>query len=78
VAAVADRPPPDESAQTAGDALAALFRQQGAPLVLKCDNGPAFLAGELGELPAAWGVGHLFSPPGPRRTTARVRPVSGR
>jgi transposase InsO family protein len=56
-------PVADESARTARDALEALFRQHGPPLVLKSDNGSAFVAGEVGALLTAWGVEPLFSPP---------------
>jgi transposase InsO family protein len=56
-------PVPDESAQTAVAALAALFREHGAPLVLKSDNGSAFIAGELAALLEGWRVWQLFSPP---------------
>ena len=52
-----------EDAATVIDALADLFEEHGAPLVLKCDNGPAFIArltkGFLGE----WSVFPLYSPP---------------
>jgi transposase InsO family protein len=53
----------DESAAGAAAALEGLFRAHGAPLVLKSDNGSAFLAGEFGALLARWGVWQLFSPP---------------
>jgi hypothetical protein len=56
-------PVADESAGVARDSLEALFREHGAPLVLKSDNGSAFLAGEFGALLAAWGVLPLRSPP---------------
>jgi transposase InsO family protein len=56
-------PVPDESAASAGAALVALFREHGAPLVLKSDNGSAFIAEETGALLAGWGVAQLFSPP---------------
>jgi transposase InsO family protein len=56
-------PVPDETAATAAAALEGLFREHGAPLVLKSDNGSAFLAGEFGVLLAGWGVWQLFSPP---------------
>jgi hypothetical protein len=45
------------------DAREVLVRQEGPPLVFQADNGSAFLASELGDLLAAWRVGHLFSPP---------------
>jgi hypothetical protein len=56
-------PVPDESAATAGAALEGLFRAEGAPLVLKSDNGSAFIAEAFGTLLARWGVWQLFSPP---------------
>jgi transposase InsO family protein len=56
-------PVPDEAAATAAAALEGLFREHGAPLVLKSDNGSAFIAAEVEELLARWAVGQLFSPP---------------
>jgi transposase InsO family protein len=56
-------PVADESARTARDALEALFGEHGPPLVLKCDNGSAFIAGEFGQMLSARGVWQLFSPP---------------
>jgi hypothetical protein len=56
-------PVADESAPTAGDGLVALFRAHGAPLVLKSDNGSAFIAEQTRSLLAAWRVWHLRSPP---------------
>jgi hypothetical protein len=56
-------PVADESARTAVDALAALFSQHGAPLVLKSDNGSAFIAAEFHALLTTWGVQPLLSPP---------------
>jgi transposase InsO family protein len=56
-------PVSDESARTVSDTLQALFRAHGAPLVLKSDNGSAFVAGEIEPLLASWGVCALFSPP---------------
>jgi transposase InsO family protein len=56
-------PVPDESARTAADALASLFREHGAPLVLKSDNGSAFLAAECAALLAGRGGWQLCSPP---------------
>jgi transposase InsO family protein len=53
----------DETAPTAGAALEWLFRAWGAPLVLKSDNGSAFIASEVEALLVQWGVGQLFSPP---------------
>jgi transposase InsO family protein len=56
-------PVPDESAVGAVRALEMLFRQYGAPLVLKSDNGSAFVAEECAALLGEWGVWQLFSPP---------------
>lgn len=43
--------------------LAELFSEHGAPLVLKCDNGSAFLAEALKAFLANWLVAALYSPP---------------
>src|SRR3954452_25084008 len=56
-------PLPDESARTAADGPGSLFPEHGAPLVVKSDNGSAFLAGDREALLAGCGVWHLFSPP---------------
>jgi transposase InsO family protein len=56
-------PVADESSGTAVAALLALFREHGAPLVVKSDNGSAFLADDFAALLAAWNVRQLFSPP---------------
>jgi transposase InsO family protein len=56
-------PVPDETAQTAAAALEGLFREHGAPLVLKSDNGSAFVAAEVEAVLSRWGVWQLFSPP---------------
>lgn len=56
-------PVADETAETVAAALQALFREHGAPLVLKSDNGSAFIAEELTAVLAAWGVWQLRSPP---------------
>jgi transposase InsO family protein len=45
-------------------ALQALFREHGAPLVVKSDNGSAFTAEEVGGFLARRSVLHLLSPPG--------------
>jgi transposase InsO family protein len=45
-------------------ALRFLFRLLGAPLVLKMDNGSAFISGEVEALLQEHGVCALFSPPG--------------
>jgi len=52
-----------ESARIACDVLVALFRAHGTPLVLKSDNGPAFIANRMRRLLADWRVWHLLSPP---------------
>ncbi len=52
----------DETAQTTIDALESLFRADGAPLVLKLDNGPGFASEELREFLESWGVSLLPSP----------------
>jgi transposase InsO family protein len=56
-------PVADESARTAADVLVALFGTHGPPLVLKSDNGSAFIAGLVQTVLADWQVGHLLSPP---------------
>ena len=56
-------PVADESAREARDALEALFGKHGAPLVLKSDNGSAFIAEQFRALLAEWGVWPLYSPP---------------
>jgi transposase InsO family protein len=53
----------DETAATAAAALRSLFLEHGAPLVLKSDNGSAFIAEELKALCAAFRVTLLYSPP---------------
>jgi hypothetical protein len=56
-------PVADETAATAADALLALFHQYGPPLVLKFDNGSAFIAEQTQVLLVAWEVWPLPSPP---------------
>jgi transposase InsO family protein len=51
------------TAQTVCEALSSLFATYGAPLVLKSDNGSAFVADEVQQLLAKFGVKNLFSPP---------------
>jgi len=53
-----------ESAAVAVMALRFLFRVCGRPLVLKMDNGSAFIAGEIEALLREHGVFPLYSPPG--------------
>jgi transposase InsO family protein len=56
-------PVADESAATAINALRSLFREHGPPLVLKSDNGSAFIATDFGAFLAGQGVAQLRSPP---------------
>lgn len=53
----------DTTEATATAALEAAFLAHGAPLVLKTDNGSAFLAGAFRALLEAYGVTGLYSPP---------------
>jgi transposase InsO family protein len=53
----------DMTAPTALEALQSLFVQHGAPLVLKADNGPAFIADATKDFLRPFGVNLLFSPP---------------
>lgn len=52
----------DQTAAVATTALAGLFRYYGAPLVLKSDNGSAFISEQFGALLAENRVAQLFSP----------------
>src|SRR5262249_35898607 len=52
-----------EDAATAVDALDDLFATHGAPLVLKCDNGPPFRAQATKGLARNWSIFTLYSPP---------------
>jgi transposase InsO family protein len=56
-------PATGEDATTCVGVLAALFKRFGAPLVLKADNGSAFIADAARALAKAWGVELLYSPP---------------
>ena len=56
-------PCPDESAETAVAALAALFLEHGAPLVVKSDNGSAFVSEAFAALLSQHRVIWLPSPP---------------
>jgi hypothetical protein len=56
-------PVSDVTAGTAVRAMAELFALYGAPLVVKSDNGSAFIAAELRELAKNFGVKILYSPP---------------
>lgn len=56
-------PVPNEDASTVLTHLADLFSAHGAPLVLKCDNGSAFLSESLKAFLIRWLVAGLYSPP---------------
>lgn len=56
-------PVADETAETAIAALRVLFQQHGPPLVLKSDNGSAFIDRDFAALLRAHRVAHLRSPP---------------
>jgi transposase InsO family protein len=56
-------PAPEATAEQAAAALEALFREHGAPLVLKSDNGSPFTADRTVSLLAAHEVASLLSPP---------------
>jgi Integrase core domain len=53
----------DETAASAVRELEVLFTRHGPPLVLKADNGSAFVAAELKRVACVWGVQLLYSPP---------------
>lgn len=55
-------PVPEESGRATADALESLFREHGAPLVLKSDNGSPLTAAEVQGVLSRWGVTHLRSP----------------
>jgi transposase InsO family protein len=54
----------EETQQVARDAVTALIREHGAPLVVKSDNGSGFIAAETREFFTKLSVLQLFSPPG--------------
>ena len=56
-------PVESEGAQETCHALEDLFRRHGPPLVLKSDNGSAFIDDDTQRLLARWDVFPLFSPP---------------
>ncbi len=58
------QPVESEGAWEVVEALEVRFRVDGAPLVLKSDNGSAFIAEDTGKLLASQGVIQLLSPPG--------------
>ena len=53
----------DATAEATLTPLESLFRHHGAPLVLKSDNGSAFISERTRRLLDQYGVVHLFSPP---------------
>ena len=57
------RPVEAATGEAARAALAGLFAEHGAPLVLKCDNGSPFVGAVVAGLLAACGVAALVSPP---------------
>jgi hypothetical protein len=57
------QPVADVTAALAVTELRWLFTRHGAPLVLKTDNGSAFIAAALHRELQRWGVSQLFSPP---------------
>jgi hypothetical protein len=57
------RPVEAATAAVAGEALASLFAEHGAPLVVKCDNGSPFTGAVMEELLSGHGVLALYSPP---------------
>jgi hypothetical protein len=56
-------PVQEETAETTIAALQALFLEHGAPLVIKSDNGSAFIADEMERFLERHTVEHLLSPP---------------
>jgi transposase InsO family protein len=58
------QPCAEATAKVVAAALVELFRQHGAPLVLKSDNGSTFTAGTVADLAKEFSVELLFSPPG--------------
>jgi transposase InsO family protein len=65
-------PVADMTARTVVDALIWLFAIHGAPLVVKSDNGSAFIAEAFRELSQESGVKILFSPPGMPRYNGSI------
>lgn len=57
------QPGTSEGAEPSCAALEALFEEEGAPLVLKLDNGSGFIAGRTRALLGRYGVLVLHSPP---------------
>ena len=65
-------PAADPTAAVTADALTSLFATYGAPLVLKSDNGSAFIAEATQQLLNEFGVEKLFSPPGVPRYNGSI------
>jgi transposase InsO family protein len=70
------RPVRDITARTAWQELESLFVMHGAPLVLKSDNGSAFIDGNYRDHIRAFGVELLFSPPRNRAIMGRSKRAS--
>lgn len=66
------QPVVEPTAAVTGTALASLFASYGAPLVLKSDNGSAFIAATTQKLLDPFGVEKLFSPPGVPRYNGSI------
>ena len=60
---LASLPCDSESAFVAAAALSSLFREHGAPLVMKSDNGSGFVSAKMAGLLEACGIVLLLSPP---------------
>jgi hypothetical protein len=65
------------TADAAGFHFRQLFYQHGAPLVLKTDNGSAFIAGETRDLCQRHGVVNLLSPPMTPRYNGSIEATAG-
>jgi transposase InsO family protein len=70
-------PTRDATAAAVMGALEPLFVCQGAPLVLKSDNGSAFIAGPVRKLCENFGVKILFSPPRRPRYNGAIEATIG-
>jgi len=71
-------PVADATAATAVRELELLWTRHGPPLVLKADNGPAFVAAELRRVACVWGVQLLYSPPWRPSSNGAVEAASAR
>jgi transposase InsO family protein len=65
-------PTADATAAVTAEALTSLFATHGVPLVLKSDNGSAFIAAATQQLLTDFGVEKLFSPPGVPRYNGAI------